>query len=764
MSEDWKKRIENQFEFINEKVISKIKNKNIKKIINNKFITSSGYSARDPLFVDRHTQLSRLIGVYQTYETKFITTTFIIKDNNGNKVNYGLLFSIYDYDKLVFSVYDRMLKDDDNLYGNDINQIEHLYICNAPAFVSMDGEYRKQLIQYQQFLQVYKENQELFEDIEEVLLERIENDEILLDFNINFPFKISDEASEIFYKEIKDSRILIKSLAANIASEMMASVFGYIENHTNKNFVKIIYNQNELEKYKKIYNKFNNRDPNVKYFLGINFQLNYFYNKSFEINTLQRLLLATFISAGVKTIPMTMQEFYSVNDVSYESWRELYFGIICSNLPLNKICAGFPFIAGYTFIQNVDATFFDNSSMIVKYINGKIACNINNQLVNVNDLTEENDRPRNKKFKRLSHLIDKSILYSESNIEMSNVALGIFYEDIGRTFSNWIRMNDNLPEENKLDKFSRLLFKTPSLMHKIIFEYIYEIYCMHSINKIIHLDLHLNNITIYLGDRVITKRNPNPRCLYILDDNNAFLFHDLGYYSSIIDFSRAILYDFNEISNKYGPTTARTSKRNASDRLYSSINKYFPDIAKDHKDDLNNKLISDFQTMAVLCGNLDYWYVCQNIGEAFNNHNYTELKSLTDLLLTISKKAYKYFEKTIVDYLTNEKFNKKKIYDIGKELILDHFESNNVLSDNKNIEIFSDDYVILNIFRYVKDGIEIKIEDETTYPEFLKFDPKVLWPKQPSIFNDAVVALNYDETQNVYDITEDKPIRIKGFE
>lgn len=751
--------LEEKINIYKEIFIPKIKDKKISKFIDNNLVIDTKIKNERYLFLNRFRYLRDMMLSYPMYRDKFIVTTFVLKCetdnipgvNIGDQVNFGMLLSIYDYDKIVFNLKERNVYDIDNLYGDDYNNIEHMYIINSPAYVSMDGEYRKQLISYKQFTDVYEENEDILLEIEDILLDRMNNGDFSFDFNIFYPFSFMDR--DEFYQDIRDSRIMIRSLAACIVSEMKPGVHGYIENHTNKIYFNMMFNSKEVKKYKKIYDKYDNKyDESDKYFEGLQFQLTYYYSKEFGMPLKYRQVLRNFASCGIKIIPLKYEEFYNINDISFDSWRELYLSIDCSDLPLNNICPGFPFVSNYTFIQNADPLLFNNPSMIQKYLNGKLAGNINDKLAKVNDLTEENGYPINNQFKKLSNRIDDAIIYSESDIEMSSVALGIIYENLGRTFGNWLKLHNNLETDKRVDLFSKqLMLKDEKYMWKLMFEYIYEIYCMHTKKSVTHLDLHLNNITIYFAYPIFRSLT-NPKSAYIIDDN-MYIFDDWGYQASLIDFSRAIIFNFDNVEKLYGPSVVRKLKLNSSDRLFNAIKKYFPNIVDEYEEQLDIKLISDFENVAILCSNMDYWFLFENL--SIELEKIPNMVNISKLLSKLSKDALKYFNKTIIDYLDDKDV---KIKDIGFELIQKHFKKF-LFDTNSN---YNNKYEIINFYNYNGD-MEFDALYRDKYPPMYPFSYRNMYSKKPELFLNEILATNYDETKTVDDVIDKKINRIKGF-
>jgi hypothetical protein len=228
-----------------------------------------------------------------------------------------------------------------------------------------------------------------------------------------------------------------------------------------------------------------------------------------------------------------------------------------SSLVINNIAPGFAICGDWMYIKNSRKGLFDNESQDRRIRNSEIAKNIihvlyeaqrntyfGNDYKDIISKREENLKSLlEPKFKQLYEKIDVPINYSKEEIILSEVTLGITTEFIGRTFADTIKIIENNPVYNK--KIGAPF--TDAGYHyyaKYLFEICYHLYTLNTKLGVIHGDFHLNNAVI--GPLFYTNYDKladvvNPCALYIMDDENQYLFPTTGYISGIIDFSRSII-------------------------------------------------------------------------------------------------------------------------------------------------------------------------------------------------------------------------------
>jgi hypothetical protein len=263
---------------------------------------------------------------------------------------------------------------------------------------------------------------------------------------------------------------------------------------------------------------------------------------------------------GQKIIPLTISEARNPFNVRYAPWREYMISIHLSDLVVNNISPGFFITNKWIYIKNARKGLFDNDIQYEKMHRSELADQIITLLSRADAYTHANIKDKKKvakfidknmdswlsnKFKVLSTKIKDPIDYAKTEIIMSDIALVLFSEYVGRTILDVVNLSKSSVYYNKLigDPFSE---KGYSIFNKYMFDICYNLYCMNYISGVIHGDLHLNNATLkaslYKDVRDIDSIS-KPTVLYVLgnSDHEQFLFHTSSYNICIIDFSRSII-------------------------------------------------------------------------------------------------------------------------------------------------------------------------------------------------------------------------------
>lgn len=147
-------------------------------------------------------------------------------------------------------------------------------------------------------------------------------------------------------------------------------------------------------------------------------------------------------------------------------------------------------------------------------------------------------------FKTLQTKINDSIEFTKENIVMSNVTLALISEYSGRTLYDSIFLTK---QSKYFQQFVATIFDNSNYQNfnKYMFQLCYNLYCMQEKMGIIHGDLHLNNITLnpmFYNLYADISEKKRPKILYVLNEQDHFLFEHNFYDLCIIDFSRCIIH------------------------------------------------------------------------------------------------------------------------------------------------------------------------------------------------------------------------------
>lgn len=527
-----------------------------------------------------------------TYKTDVITTCF--------KVNFEATSCIYGY------IHSRAFY---NIKTNK-TKYEHTYVCTGPTYRSQDGEYRARLITWEQFLAVYNKYSEEFELIEEAVLKRLESGK--LDFQTDFYYP---EGYKINTREFEDS---INTMRLPIKLYILCWIYDFyqiytksIENHVNPAYQYIMYQTEDIPILESILAKLG-RDGYWKMQSRVS---KYYTNVDKPDYNIQEP------QCGQKIFPLTVFEAIRREDINFNVWREIYITNMAANLVLNTISPSFPFIIDWFYIQNAHAGLYDNISMHDKYLHSSIATDVSTQIKNIDKYNYVNqDRkkgPISNKFMRLSRTMQKSMIYADSDIRLTNLALCVTSEYVGRTLRDIPALIVNKEHQPGLE----LAFTDYGIFTRHMFEFVYSFYCMNTKIGIMHGDLHMNNATI---SRLYIMIDPNnkpymkdPRIAYIVG-NDVYAFSHFGLFSTIIDFSRAIIGDYDKLEHEFSPRFAELYFKEQRIRIMYMIYHYFPDIMKKYQEKLEALLLTNFPLMFKILTAVDTYVIMSNIAAMFS--------------------------------------------------------------------------------------------------------------------------------------------------
>jgi hypothetical protein len=258
------------------------------------------------------------------------------------------------------------------------------------------------------------------------------------------------------------------------------------------------------------------------------------------------------VEIGQKIIPLTVTQLENLDNIRYSTWLELQVAITITDLVINGISPNFPMFCNWFLIQNVDARIYDNAVMHFKLHNSEIAASAIKDLEQARKHTYLLDPIKNKEvylsynMEGLSRAVEIPLDYAEEEIVIASTALCTLTEHVGRTMA----------DQPRLLKVPSIAIGTKDFLQekiwydKYLFEYLYGLYALNSRLGIIHGDLHLNNITLFMVRPTLeldgSYRVPNPSIIYRIHDI-CYMFPTTGRTSCIIDFSRCILNENSPI-------------------------------------------------------------------------------------------------------------------------------------------------------------------------------------------------------------------------
>lgn len=437
------------------------------------------------------------------------------------------------------------------------------------SMVSKDGEYRSSMLSWytlKDILDTTPKMKKIYDFIIDYLniafLEREYS--IFIDY-----FYPRDKIKNLyqFETELLGSSIKLELFSITWFSFMYAYYFGFLSNNLNNDFITMLlqYKKEDVAFFKRVMQVFSPTDLDEYRYIINNDLFSTKYN------------LYEKTKMGQKIIPLNLIEAQNFFNIEYHPWKELAINIKISDLVLNNVTNGFPISYNWLLIK-ANENLFDSRSQYQRMHRSKAALRIAEILsqaklytyYNINEIDklkaeeifeEIPDKELltpwlSNEFQILYDKIQNSIDHAKENIIVSNVVISFISEYVGKTFYDSLIISENSIYYKSLsgNMFDKDNF---GIFTKYMFQICYNLYCLNSKLYTIHGDLHLNNITL---NTILYKKNAkidikNPKLLYILDNNNQYIFDQNFYDICLIDFSRAIIHpDHYELfKNSYIP-------------------------------------------------------------------------------------------------------------------------------------------------------------------------------------------------------------------
>lgn len=573
---------------------------------------------------------------------------------NRKETNYATLFceNIEETDKAHM---------DKNIHMSQIiGNIIMKYYSVSPSLISCDGEYRSKFNKYQSFIGAKMKMPEVWNEID-AYVTKISSRRQWTVYASYFHGRESDSNYEL-ERIIKSNLIAQNFLALAWFHTIYMEYLGLSESHMNVTFKEIFmaHLKVDTEFIKDLIKK--HTEEQVEDFRIVTSQI---VHPVFGSNRIR------YVPLGYKMIPLNMREVQHPIKLKYKPWREYLVGNKCNDLVINQIAPGFPIALDWFLIKKTHKGLFDNKSQYERLKHSELAKSILSLLYDAQRSTyfATSDFGQNKKsteqvknwisskFKRLSDRIREPIDFSIEEIIMSDVTLAYPSEFVGRTFADTINLLS-------ISKTYAAKIGNPLVDYDIFAKYMFEVcYNLLALNKrlgVIHGDFHLNNATIgFLYKPSVS----DARVVYEIDDQHKFIFDNNGYFSCIIDFSRAIVrpdtYDvLQDLSLPDNMKIIGDYDKFAAGEVNSMINLYtmlFPNKQK-QKEELTVVFKNNLEAAFKLMTCVDIYMFAMRLNNLLKNLN----KKFHDLLDKIIKLAEGYLA-TEMNYLIKDESYGKKI-------------------------------------------------------------------------------------------------------
>lgn len=639
-------------------------------------------------------------------------------------------------------------------------ELKYRYVCTGPTFRSQDGEYRNRMITWDQFTKVYGKYSDTFAQVEEMVVDNMNSGNLTFQTDFYYP-------TDCRYPERK-LEDFINSQRLPIKLFMMCWIYDFYnihnkiaENHIYPAYQYIFYQHEHLPLYE-----------SIRKTLSVVEYEKLLMHISGTVGSIEAPIMArTAPQCGQKLFPLTSIEAVKTDNILFNVWRELYITNMVSNLVLNLISPSFSFINNWFYVQSAHGGLFDNIAMHDKFAHSEIAEDITSQLKLVDKLNYNGENMRNgpisPKFLKLSRDVHKAIIYANSDIKLTNLAVCMTSEYVGRTLRDMpsiIKAEDKTVIRAWLPDL-HAVFDDIHIFTKHMFEYIYAFYCMNTKLGIIHGDLHMNNATInrlYSFTRFDgVKLVENPHIVYLVGEQT-YCFPHNGTFATLIDFSRAIIGDYSRIENEFSVNYIDIYFSDQAERVMQIISQYFPNLTEQHDARIAKLVKTNFPLLFKILTVVDTYVIMSNILAMFSiDDSITKGKvKIADGAKDILRELTGHSEKLFVDYIhaaLDGSIASPDDIEWPNLTLMQHF-SDYILTDEKQKKYpaTGPEFNIVEIFNS-NNEVKYEIEDYDTWGPILSFDPEYEFRKKHNLpvdeYNDWCKFKQVNEDQAMQDLT-----------
>lgn len=460
------------------------------------------------------------------------------------------VINIATSDKAIYSfIYSEIMDEQQPIFSSDIvhRNIIHRFFSCSPSFLSKDGEYRSGVVNFNTLKLCKTIFSDIWEDLDAYLRNTLYEKNLRLMSDSFYPNAYIKKNSKELESSILHFDFTFGLFIIAWFKIMFKKYYNSIEIHVNDKFLKILLKDIavDMKFMKQLIDK-----HGIEKITDFQVICSNYYIQDYDKTTDVRI--------GQKITPLNLSEVQNPFDIAYKPWKEYLVSQTISQLIINNISPGFSLTNRWLYLKNTQKGLFDNIVQSERLERSDKAKIITSLLIQAQTYTYYNPEEvkqttkneittwLSRKFRNLYEKIQNPLNYAKEELVMSDTALCIFSEYVGRTFIDTLTLCRTSEHYNKYlgDPLSN---KGINYFIKYMFDTCYNLYCLNVKCGIIHTDMHLSNVTIYNGEyyhiEPISKID-NPQILYSLGNNaeHQFLFPTTGYNACIIDFSRCIIH------------------------------------------------------------------------------------------------------------------------------------------------------------------------------------------------------------------------------
>lgn len=737
----------------------------------------------------------------------------MLRMNNISSMKYQFLYNTMDMIVIVMRLYDYEIRKETNyatlfcelidtmipskqkFLSEDIKKgnVAFTFYSASSSYISSDGEYRNKFSYFRTANRITYKYPDIWNELEEYVIRIKQRRQWNLSASYFYP-KMEQESKNIEVESsVRSKNIPMMMLIITWFHNVYNEIAGITESHMNPVFKEIFhrYIRDDVKFIQELIKKVGG--DRVDQFRA---EISHTITKG--VNALPR-----FISCGYKMIPLNIREVQDPLRLRYKPWRECLINNRCNDLVINNISPNFPVALDWFYIKNSRRGLYDNKSQDDRMKYSELAKDIIHILYeaqrntyfaseNLTTIVKTDNQIKqwvNSKFKKLSEKIDDPINFSKEEIILSEVTLSFVSENVGRTVADILNV---LPTSKILDNLLGKPLTESGYVNfaKYMFEVCYALYCLNSKFNLIHGDLHLNNVTIgplynpslinyrqtkdidtsHMKVDISKKLDPaiSPKVLYVLGDQNQYVFNNNGYFSCIIDFSRSIInpYNYEIFKDESLPITFSLVKDEAkfqTNEINMLINLYtqlFPNKIK-QKEELQVLFKNHYEAAFRLLTCIDVYMFTIRLSRMLQQTKYPVVKKCIELTDKMNRLAETYITTEMNSLLADNSYANKilsedyPILTIINKCFFEFLDGNFWIKKNKTLGTITDIYD-------VNSPIEYSLSKYDKFPDWLKY-VKYEDKKAGKLVNDSSVEEVRKDTRISYEDNKTKNLEMVNY-
>jgi hypothetical protein len=494
------------------------------------------------------------------------------------------------------------------------------------AHTSTHGEVRKNVIQWQQFCNMWEKFADMTMAVEKMVVDRLQKTKLAFHADFYKPHGCTVEQDKL-NEFVDNNRLSIKFFVCCWLFDFHLISTKRNANNLNSNYINLIKSYNNMEIWE---NVDQTRYHDFMRVCAESFNTGDVIPKGSNWHP---------VGAIQKIRPVSYAEMTRVDDINMDLWREIYVMSRCSELVVNFVSQSFSCIGNWFFISSAHAQLFDSPAIKEKYTQSDIANKVAEQLQRADEYNANATGP----VADLVNTVHEAIALADKEVRLTQQAVCIISEWGGRTIINAYEVSDTKNANSNIIR----TFSDHVYFAKHAFEFLHACASLH-MQGIAHGDLSASKVVfqtqLYTYDHEKRKELfNNPLCVFEHEDT--YLFPEDGSHFMIISMASAIMEQTARLNTDHGvnfverylsdqlPRAARQLKRVIGDKFNEA------EFAKMYNENIHNAFLA--------CAAADIYHFFNTFLVAVEESPRKLPKESVDLCHKIRDRAFEMFFKPV---------------------------------------------------------------------------------------------------------------------